>query len=135
MGSRARQFYPPGRGLSFQGRAGASDQDWTLPAAIISAARSNTDRVPRSADLNGVAGCGKDGSVKKHKHREPNGRLSRSEGEREFPPTTIRRIMDAKKREASDRRAGSELGRLYMNGLNTANQFAAGERWGALIAR
>ena len=73
--------------------------------------------------------------MKKHRHREPNGRPSRSDGEREFPPTTIRRIMDAKKRDASDRRAGSELGRLYMERKITASQFAAGERWGMLIAK
>jgi hypothetical protein len=69
----------------------------------------------------------------KKRHREPNGRLSRSEGEREFPPTLVRRALDDAKRKYSDRRWGTELGRLFMGGDITPAQFAAGERWGELM--
>ncbi len=59
--------------------------------------------------------------------REPNGRIQREE--REPAPTEVRRIRDAALRGLRDPEWGSELGRLYLQGIITDSMYAAGKRW------
>lgn len=63
------------------------------------------------------------------KRREPNGRHQRGRGEREYPPTQVKRLRDAAMVGLRDPEWGTELGRLYLEGTITASMYAAGKDW------
>lgn len=67
--------------------------------------------------------------------REPNGRPSRSEDEREFSPTQVRRLRDAAMRGLRDEEWGTELGRYYLENSITSEMYAAGKWWAEKAAR
>ena len=67
-------------------------------------------------------------------HREPNGRLSRSE-RREFAPTRIRRAIDNAMDKCGDPLFGSILGQLALRKHLEAYHVAAGQRYAGLSAR
>lgn len=65
------------------------------------------------------------------KSREPNGRPQR---ERHDSPTEVRRLRDAALSGMRDPEWGTELGRLFLVGKVTPEEFAAGKRWAKLSA-
>jgi hypothetical protein len=67
--------------------------------------------------------------------REPNGRPSRTLNEREFPPAQVKRLRDAAMAGLRDPEWGTELGRLYLEGILTAEMYAAGKWWRETASR
>jgi hypothetical protein len=67
--------------------------------------------------------------------REPNGRVSRTLNEREFPPAQVKRLRDAAMAGLRDPEWGTELGRLYLEGTLTAEMYAAGKWWRETASR
>jgi len=65
------------------------------------------------------------------KAREPNGRPQR---ERYESPAEVRRLRDAALIGMRDPEWGTELGRLFLAGKLTAEEFAAGRHWAKLAA-
>lgn len=65
------------------------------------------------------------------KAREPNGRPQR---ERHESPAEVRRLRDAALSGMRDPEWGTELGRLFLVGKVTPQEFAAGKRWAKLSA-
>lgn len=72
------------------------------------------------------------GRKRKQGRRHASGDLVR---EVETPPTAIRRLRDAALASMADARWGAEIGRLYLNGRITSEQYAAGCRWADLASR
>lgn len=63
------------------------------------------------------------------KARTPSGQLSRAGREREFAPAQVKRLRDAAMTGLRDPEWGTELGRLYLEGVITAAMYAAGKEW------
>ena len=72
------------------------------------------------------------GRKRKSGRRYASGDLVR---EVETPPIAIRRLRDAALAGMHDHRWGTEIGRLYLAGRLTSEQFAAGCRWADLVTR
>src|SRR3990167_3899985 len=66
--------------------------------------------------------------------REPNGRPSRAGYDREYAPTQIKRLRDAAMIGLRDSEWGTELGRLFLERVITAEMYAAG-KWRREMAR
>lgn len=64
--------------------------------------------------------------------RERNGRLQR---EQSYAPSEIRRLRDAAMLGLRDPEWGTELGRLYLQGVLTAAMYGAGKRWRDIAAQ
>lgn len=77
------------------------------------------------------------GRKRKAGKREPNGKPSRAGVQRRSPKLDTleqphRRMLGAK---AGDQAAATALGSAYLVGLITAEQYEAGQRWGALVGQ
>lgn len=72
------------------------------------------------------------GRKRKQGRRYASGDLVR---EVETPPAAIRRLRDAALAGMQDARWGAEIGRLYLAGRITSEQYAAGCRWADLARR
>jgi hypothetical protein len=66
--------------------------------------------------------------------REPNGRPSRANPERELAPAQIKRLRDAALAGLQHEEWGSELGRLWLAGKIEAVLYMAGRRWSECVA-
>lgn len=67
--------------------------------------------------------------------REPNGRLSRAAAEAvgACSPAEVRRLRDAALKGMQAPEWASEIGRLFLSGKLTEDQYEAAKRWGRLV--
>lgn len=65
--------------------------------------------------------------------REPNGRRTRS-NERQFSPTQVRRLRDAAMAGLRDPEWGTHVGRLFLDGTLTAEEYAVAKWWREMAA-
>lgn len=67
--------------------------------------------------------------------REPNGRASRSEMVKQYPPTQVKRLRDAALAGMADPEWGSVCGQMFLQGRLSPPEYAAAKRWSERVEK